>query len=85
MYVDVQLNHFVVQTNQYCKLTMFQHQSNIKIKRLKIKRNTKEFLSPNNIHLSQLIGHCDMNGYSGQVAINAYTRYFLRYKLVILC
>ena len=85
MYVDVQLNHFAVQTNQYYKSTMVQHQSNIKKKkRLKIKRNTKKFLSPNDIYLGQLIGHCDMNGYSIQEAINACTRYFLRYQLVIL-
>ena len=79
------MNHFDVQTNRYFKSTMVQHQFNKKKKkRLKIKRNTKKFLSPNNIYLGQLIGHCDMNGYSVQEAINACTRYFLRYQLVIL-
>ena len=33
MCVDVQLNQFAVQTNQYYKSTMVQHQSNIKKKK----------------------------------------------------
>ena len=38
IYVDVQLNHFAVQTNQYFKSTMGQHQFNKKKKKIKNKK-----------------------------------------------